>query len=145
MQKKTVKKRLLDAPWSPKCLLHRFLLLFDGFWFIFGWFVAPKPPGQTFQKQPLGQIVPKTTSGTNRSKNNLWDKSFQKQRLGQALKKTLGQIVPTTISGTNRSRRTCHLGPTNKFSPPSPLKKRGPGVLPAKRLNPRGFSNPSAC
>ena len=94
-------------------------------------------PDKTIKKkQSLGQIVPKTTSGTNRSKNNLWDKSFQKQRLGQALKKTPGQIVPTTISGTNRSRRTCHLGPTNKFSPPSPLKKKGPGVLPAKRLNP---------
>ena len=49
-------------------------------------------------------------SGTNRSKNKLWDKSFQKQ--------TLGQIVPK-----NKKR-------PNKFSPPSPLKKKGAGRAP---------------
>ena len=47
---------------------------------------------KSFQKRPLGQIVPKTTSGTNRSKNSLWDKSFQKQGLGQIVPKTNSEI-----------------------------------------------------
>ena len=57
-------------------------------------------------KQPLGQIVPKTSSGTNRSK---------------------------TGSGTNRSKNKKR---PNKSFPPSPHKKKGPGMLPASRHNP---------
>ena len=75
-------------------------------------------------KQPLGQIVPKT------------NKSFQKRFLGQIIpNQPLGQIVPQTACGTNCSNNSFPNMPI-KISPPSPLKKKGPGVLPAKRLNP---------
>jgi len=109
---------------------------------------------KSFHKQALGQIVLKTDSGTNRSKNKLWNKLLQTQ--------ALGQIVPNASSETNRSKNKLRdksfqkpalgqivpkhtLGQTvpkkkkirpNKFSPSSPLKKKGPGVLPAERLNP---------
>ena len=56
---------------------------------------------KSFQKQALGQIVPKTKSGTNRSTKSLWDKSFQKTE--------------------KRS---------NPFSPPSPFKKKGRACSP---------------
>ena len=72
------------------------------------------------------RYTPRTTSGTNRSKNKLWDKSFQKQ--------TLGQIVPK-----NKKKRP------NKFSPSSPLKKKGPGVFPAERLNLVVTMRPAPC
>ena len=78
---------------------------------ILGWLLAPKPPGQIVPKatlrctpsvirctlyaipykQPLGQIVPKTSSGTNRSK-----------------KKASQQILPTKPSpkkGAGRAPR----------------------------------------
>ena len=68
--KKTIKKRFLEAHWRQKCFLDRFFTLFHGFWLIFEWFWAP---------EPLGQIVPKATFGTNRSNNDLWDKSLSEQ------------------------------------------------------------------
>ena len=69
------------------------------------------------KKTTLGQIVPKTSSGANRSTDSLWDKSFQKQPLGQIVSKTttlelyatrhmayaIRQTLQTT-SGTNRSK-----------------------------------------
>ena len=62
-------------------------------------------------EQLLGQIVPKTSSGTNRSKNRLWDKSFQKQ--------TLGQIVPKNNKKTSQ-----------QILPIKPSKKKGAGRVP---------------
>ena len=133
MQTKMATKHLLNAPWSPKCFLARFLTLLDGLGSIFGWFLAPKP---------LGQIVPKTTSGTNRSKKQALGQIRQitpNQTLGQIVPKTssganhstdihrqsLGQIVPKTTSGTNRSqnnlsgaiRYSCTLYATSGTNP----------------------------
>ena len=114
--KKTLKKRLLDAPWSPKCFLDRFLMVFasflDGLW-------HPNLRDKSFPKQPYATRHPSyAVRYTLYRTNNLWDKSFQKQALGQIVPKTtLGQIVPK------------RKGP-NKFPPPSPLNKKGPGVLP---------------
>ena len=90
----------------------------DGFW-------HPNLRDKSFQKQPYATRHPSyAVRYTLYHTNNLWDKSFQKQALGQIVPKTtLGQIVP-------KKKRP------NKFSPPSPLKKKGPGVLPAKWLNP---------
>ena len=130
MQTKMATKHLLNAPWSPKCFLARFLTLLDGLGSIFGWFLAPKPLGQIVPKTTsgtnrstkqalgqIGQIAPKTDSGTNRSKNKLWGKSFHRQ--------SLGQIVPKTTSGTNRSqnnlsgaiRYSCTLYATSGTNP----------------------------
>ena len=107
--------------------------------------------GKSFHRQSLGQIVPKTTSGTNRFQNNhsgairytpygihytpdatndLWDKSFQKQ--------ALGQIVPKTYSGTNRSTKQKTI---QQILPTMPSQKKGAGRSP--RLAARSAVIPS--
>ncbi len=82
--------------------------------------------------RPLGQIVPKTTylelyatrhpsyavRYTLYRTNNLWDKSFQKQALGQIVPKTtLGQIVP--------KKKT-----SQRILPTKPSLKKGAGRAP---------------